>query len=82
MRWRRHWREPALAVPADLPADEDKPALSRNAVSVALGLRPAGGLQDRVCCHDWPWFLSWKRWILPVWVFGRAVVNFTERGYL
>ncbi len=23
-----------------------------------------------------------KRWILPVWVFGSASMNFTERGYL
>jgi hypothetical protein len=23
-----------------------------------------------------------KRWILPVWVFGRATVNFAQRGYL
>src|SRR4029077_15476159 len=74
--------EPVLAVPADLAADEDELALGRNTVGIAFGLGPAGGLQDCVRCHDGPWFLSWKRWILPVCVFGRAVVNFTERGYL
>ena len=71
--------EPALAVPADLAADEDEAALGGDAVGVALGFRPAGRLQDRVRCHD---FLNRKRWILPVWVFGRAGVNVTERGYL
>ena len=25
---------------------------------------------------------SLKRWILPVWVLGRASTNLTERGYL
>src|SRR6516164_1503057 len=33
--------------------------------------------------HERPWLCrSRKRWILPVWVFGSASINFTERGYL
>ena len=44
--------EPALAVPADLAADEDEAALGGDAVGIALGFCPACRLQGRVRCHD------------------------------
>src|SRR5438552_8526679 len=67
----------APAAPADLPADENQPALAGNPVGEALRPRPARRLEDlhSLC-------LSLKRCSWPVSVRGKASTNCTTRGYL
>src|SRR3954471_24031208 len=75
--------EVRILGPADLPGDEDEPAVGGDAVGIALRRLPAFRLQELKIAHAPPHF--WrrrKRWILPVGVFGSASTNITARGYL
>ena len=76
--------EPALGGPADLARDVQRPALRHHAVGVALGRRPALGLDGAGAAghaaHDAA--LRRKRWTLPDSVFGSASAKTTRRGYL
>ena len=49
----------------------------RSTVMVRLSL-----ISDAVSLTPERYDLSRNRWIFPVWVFGKASRNFTERGYL
>jgi hypothetical protein len=83
--------EPLLGVPADLAGEKDHAAFGDNAIAKAFGRLPPTRMKEcmrlrhLLSPHEAPdggLCRSRKRWILPVWVFGSASMNFTERGYL
>ena len=48
----------------------------------AAGAEASGTVDPGDKHRDDSYAFSLKRWILPVWVFGSAATNLTERGYL
>src|SRR5215469_12115162 len=79
--------EPLLGVPADLAGEKHRAPFCDDAIAETLGCSPAARMKKRVHVHHRspPYVAVWrsrKRWILPVWVFGSASMNLTERGYL
>jgi len=83
--------EPLLGIPADLPGEKDRAAFGDDAIAKTFGELPATRMKKcmrsrhLLSPHEAPEggpCRSRKRWILPVWVFGSASMNFTERGYL